>query len=99
MLTKSSDNEAAFLASSSILQQPVHDPLFSFSASLSLAGGDLDKRLVYCFYGERLRLSQREALLLLGFEGYVSRIAIFVVQNLQRSIVQATDLSQGLGYS
>lgn len=87
MLAQRPDNIPAFLAASSILQQPVHKPLLHVPASLPLSLGNLDQRLKDTLDGEGFWLPQSEALLLLGLECDVTRVANLVVQFLERPVI------------
>jgi hypothetical protein len=97
VLTESPDNVPALFTTASILQKPVDNPLLCITASLPLSLGDLDKRLEYALDGQGLRLPQCAVLLLLGLEGDIARIAKFIVQRLECSVVQPASLLQRLG--
>lgn len=51
MLTQGSHDEATFLTSTSILKKSVNKSLFYFCATLTLATGNFDQRLVDCSDG------------------------------------------------
>lgn len=64
---------------------------------MTMSGGNLDQRLVNPFYGQRLRLSQRKALLFLCFKGNITGISILIVNSFKRPVIQTTNLAKGLG--
>lgn len=97
MLTECPDNEAALFPASCILQQSVHETLLGICAALALDIGNFNQATVYTLDRERLGLSQGEALLLLRLECHVSRISVLVIDSLEGSVVQSTDLLQCFG--
>jgi len=97
MLAERPHDEPALLAAPGILQQMVYNSLLGFHASLPLAVGHLYQRLEDAFDGQGLRPAEGEALLLLGFECHVSRVAVLVEQGLESASVKSADILQRLG--
>ena len=96
MLAKRPHNKPAFLTAPGILEQPVHQSLLCFAATLTLAVCNFDQVLIHTFDGERFRFPQGKALLLLGFEGHITSVAMFVIDSLERLVVESADLPQSL---
>ena len=92
VLTESPDNISTLFRSSCILKESIHYTLLDFATPGALGTCDLDKSLINAFDSEGLRLSQRKALLFLGLESYVTRIAYFIVQSLESLAIKAAYL-------
>lgn len=87
MLTQRPDDIPALFTTPCILQEPVDNSLFDFCTSLSLTTGDFNERLVHALDGQSFGFAKCEALLLLGFKGDISGIAMLIVDSLQRAVV------------
>jgi hypothetical protein len=84
MLAKCPNNVTTFFRPSRILQEAINNPLLDLTTACTLGACNLDQRLIHTFNREWLRLSQCEALLLLGFECNITGIPDFVIQCFQR---------------
>lgn len=87
MLAERPNDITALFSTSRILQEAIHNSLFTLRTALALRGGDLNQGLIDALDSKWLWLSQSEALFLLRFKSYVPGVSVLVVNAPQSPVI------------